>query len=123
MLDAGVGGPNVSFLLNPRWIMLILLALPVSGATALHSQAGSAFVMGAWSGVLIAGPPIYLVAWVLRIQSLADTLRPLTHLPILIAFTVVLLYLADVDFGPLGVFGGIGIAAWWVKRKVSFDLL
>ena len=123
MLDAGIGGPIVSFLLNPRWIMLILLALPVSGATALHPQAGSAFVMGAWSGVLIAGPPIYLVAWVLRIQSLADTLRPLTHLPILIAFTVVLLYLADVDFGPLGVFGGVGIAACWVKRKVSFGLL
>jgi hypothetical protein len=113
----------MSFLLNPRWVMIILLALPVTGMTALHPQAGSAFVMGAWSGVLIAGPPIFLLAWILRIQSLADTLRPLTHLPILIAFSVVLLYLAGVDFGPLGVFGGVGAAAWWIKRKVSFGLL
>jgi len=113
----------MSFLLNPRWVMLILLALPVTGMTAIHPQAGSAFVMGAWAGVLCAGPPIYLAAWILRIHSLADTLRPLTSLPILIAFTIVLLYLADVDFGPLGVLGGVGVAAWWVRRKVSFGLL
>ena len=112
----------MSFLLNPRWVMIILLALPVSGVTFLHPQAGSAFVMGAWAGVLFAGPPIYFIAWVLRIQSLADTLRPLTHLPILIALTVVLLYYAGVDFGPLGVFGGVGAAAWWIRRKLSFGL-
>jgi hypothetical protein len=113
----------MSFLLNPRWVMIILLALPVTGVTAVHPQAGSAFVMGAWAGVLIAGPPIFLIAWILRIQSLADTLRPLTNLPILIALTVALLYFAGGAFGPLGVFGGVGVAAWWIRRKVSFGLL
>lgn len=113
----------MTFLLNARWIMLILLALPVSGLTIVHPQAGSAFVMGAWAGVLIGGPPIYFTAWVLRIQSLADTLRPLTHLPILIAVTIALLYLADVEFGPLGMLGGVGAAAWWIRRKLSFGLL
>lgn len=110
------------FLLNPRWMAVILLALPVTGLTFLHPQAGSAFVMGAWAGVLCAGPPIYIIAWVLRIQTLADTLRPLTHLPILIALTIALLYFAGVDFGPLGVFGGVGAAAWWIRRKLSFGL-
>lgn len=113
----------MSFLLNPRWAMLVLLGLPLMGVTMLHPQAGSAFIMGAWVGVLLGGPPVYFVAWVLRIQSLGDTLRPLTHIPILIALTCVLLYLADVDFGPLGVFGGVGAAAWWIRRKISFGLL
>ena len=113
----------MSFLLNPRWVMLLLLALPVSDVTVVHPQAGSAFVIGAWAGVIIAGPPIFFVAWVLRIQSLADTLRPLTHLPILIAFTLVLLYMADVEMGPLATLGGVGAAAWWIRRKISFGLL
>ena len=113
----------MSFLLNSRWIMIILMALPVTGITVLHPQTGSAFIMGAWAGVLIGGPPIFLAAWILRIHSLADALRPLTHLPILIAFTFVLFYLADVDLGALPIFGGVGIAAWWIRRKISFGLL
>lgn len=113
----------MSFLLNARWILLILLALPFSGFTAVNPQAGTAFIMGAWAGVLIGGPPVYFAAWVLRVQSLADTLRPLTHLPILIGLTIIMLYLADVQVGPLGMLGAIGAAAWWIRRKLTFGLL
>ena len=113
----------MTFLLNARWVILILLALPISGLSVVHPQAASAFVMGAWAGVLFAGPPIYFTAWVLRIQTLADTLRPLMHLPILIGVTVILLYLSDVDFGPLGILGTIGAASWWLRRKLFFGLL
>lgn len=109
--------------LNPRFAFLLLIGLPLAGGTALHPQAASAFVMGAWAGALTVGPPLAIVMWVLRLRTLGETIAPLARLPVLIVVTALILYYGGVDIGFGPVMAGSAAALWWIRRKLGFGLL
>lgn len=99
--------------LNPRFAMLLLVAMPLAGGAVVHPQGASAFVMGAWAGTLLAAPPLMIVMWILGLRTIGDLLRPLAKLPILIGLTLVLLYASDVDIGLGGqILGGSAVLFW-----------
>jgi hypothetical protein len=116
------GGGIMPLFLNPRFAFLILIGLPLAGGTAVHPQGASAFVMGAWAGALIVGPPLAIVLWVLRLRTLGETIAPLARLPVMIVLTVLILYYSGVDIGLGPVMGLTAGALWWVKRKLGFAL-
>jgi hypothetical protein len=103
--------------------MLFVFGLPLLGGSVLHPQAATAFVMGAWAGVLTAGPPLLIALWVLRIRTLGETLAPVTQLPLVLIVTALVLYYggADIGFGP--VMASSAVALWWIKRKLGLTLL
>jgi hypothetical protein len=109
--------------LNPRFALLLLIGLPLAGGTVVHPQGASAFVMGAWAGTLIVGPPLAILLWVLRIRTLGETIAPLARMPVLIVLTVLILYYADVDIGLGPVMGLTAAAVFWVKRKLGMALI
>ena len=110
------------FFLNPRFAMLLMIGLPLAGGAVVHPHGASAFVMGAWAGALLAGPPLMLIMWALGLRTIGQLLRPLVRLPILIAMTIGLLYVSGADVGLGGQLLGGGALAMWIKRgsKVAF---
>lgn len=103
--------------LKPRFAMLLLILLPFAGGAVVHPQGASAFVMGAWAGALIAGPPLMIVMWALGLRTIGQLLSPLASLPIMIGLTVVLLYLTDTDVGLGGQLLGSGALMLWLKQS------
>jgi len=98
---------------------LLLGALFLSGA-AIAPRTLSAFVMGAWAGVLIAAPPLMILAFCLGLMPLRQLLAPLLKLPVLIVLTVGLLYYAGVDMG-LGLPAlSAGVVLWWARKGRHF---
>jgi hypothetical protein len=102
--------------LNPRFAMLLLVGLPLAGGVAVQPQAASAFLLGAWAGVIFAAPAIYAALWVLGIMTIGQVLRPLMRLPFLLGLTVLGLYMSGVDLGFGAHAMGAGAALWWVRR-------
>lgn len=111
------------FFLGPRFAMLLLVALPLAGGATVHPHGVSAFVMGAWIGVLIVVPPLMIVLWVLRLRTIGQVLRPLIRLPILIGLTVLLLYFAGVEIGLGGQILGGAAALMWLRQGRKLALV
>ena len=106
----------MSLLFNPRLIVMILMALPLVGGATVDPQGAMAFVLGAWVGVLIGGPVVYLTCFVLGLIDLRQLLAPLVRLPVLVALSGVVLWLSGAEMG-LGLQAlGAAAALWWVKR-------
>ncbi|MEJ6396863.1 hypothetical protein [Yoonia sp. 208BN28-4] len=108
--------------LNPRFAFLLLIAVPLAGGTVLHPHGASAFVMGAWAGALVVGPPLAFAMWVLRLRTLGETIAPIARLPMLIVATALILYYSGVDIGFGPVMAGAAGALWWIKRRLGFGL-
>ncbi len=104
------------FFLSPRFAMLLLVALPLAGGAAVHPHGASAFLLGAWAGVLIVVPPIMILLWALGLRTIGQVLRPLVRLPILIGLTVAFLYLTGTDIGLGGQLLGGGALLMWAKQ-------
>jgi len=101
---------------NIRLASLLLLGLPFLSGAAIAPQSASAFVMGAWAGVLIAAPPLMILAFCLGLMNLRQLLAPLVRLPLLIVLTVALLYYSGVDVG-LGLQTmSAGLVLWWARK-------
>ena len=101
---------------NPRLALLLFLGIPLLGGAAVSPQSAGAFVMGAWAGALLVGPALMLVLWVLGVRSLRDVLRPLVHLPVVLALSALTLLLLRPELGTGAHALGAGAALWWVKR-------
>ncbi len=96
----------------------ILLSMGFSlmtGAT-VAPQSASAFVMGAWAGVLIAAPPVMILAFSLGVYNIRQLLSPLLRLPVLIFLTGILLYLSGAELGA-GAQSILAAATLWWARK------
>ncbi len=104
------------FFLNPRFALLLLVGMPLAGGAVVHPQGASAFVMGAWAGTLLVAPPIMIFLWAIGLRSIGQLLRPLARLPVLIAMTVLVLYLTDTDVGLGGQLLGGGALLMWLKQ-------
>jgi hypothetical protein len=102
--------------LNPRFAMLLLVGLPLAGGAYVHPHGASAFIIGAWTGVLIAGPPLMILLWALGLKTIGQLLRPLARLPILITMTVGLFYLTGTNVGLGGQVLGGGALLYWLKQ-------
>lgn len=102
--------------LNPRFAMLLLVGLPFAGGAVVHPHGASAFLMGAWAGVLIVAPPLMILLWVLGLRTIGQLLRPLARLPILIALTLLMFYLTDTDIGLGGQVAGGGALLFWLRQ-------
>ncbi len=101
---------------NIRLAAVLLIGLPFLSGAAVAPQTVSAFVMGAWAGVLIAAPPLMLLAFCLGLYSLRQLFAPLMRLPVLIVLTVLLLYLSGVELG-LGLQTlTAGMLLWWANK-------
>ena len=107
--------------LSPRFAMLLLVALPLAGGAVVHPHGASAFVLGAWAGVLIVLPPLMILLWALGLRTIGQILRPLLRLPIMIGLTVGMLYLTGADVGVGGqVLGGGALLLWATRgRKMA----
>jgi len=79
------------FFLNPRFGMMLLVGLTLAGGATVHPQGATAFMLGAWAGVCLAGPPLMLMAWAMGVKSLGQLRAPLFNLPALLLITGVLL--------------------------------
>lgn len=106
--------------LNPRIGMLLLVGLPLAGGASVHPQGTTAFMLGAWSGVLIAGPPLMLLAWMMGVKSLGQVLAPLFNLPALLLLTGVVLLVYGQELGLGAQAAGAGGLLWWIKRRRFF---
>ncbi len=111
------------FFLSPRFAFLLLIGLPLAGGTVVHPQGASAFVMGAWAGALVIGPPLAILLWVLRLRTLGETIAPLARLPVIIVLTALILYYGGVDIGFGPVMAGSAAAIWWIKRKLGLAFI
>ncbi len=103
------------FFLNPRFAMLLLVAMPLAGGAVVHPHGASAFVMGAWAGTLLVAPPLMIIMWALGLRTIGQLLRPLARLPILIGLTLLMFYLTDTDIGLGGQVMGGGAVLLWLK--------
>lgn len=103
--------------LNPRFAMLLLVIMPLAGGAVVHPQGASAFVMGAWAGTLLVGPPLMILMWALGLRSIGQLLRPLAKLPILIGLTLLMFYLTDTGVGLGGQIAGGGALLWWLRQS------
>ncbi len=104
------------FFLNPRFAMLLLVALPLAGGAVVHPQGASAFIMGAWAGILLVAPPLMILLWLLGLRTIGDLLRPLARLPILIGLTALMFYMTDTDIGLGGQMLGGGALLFWLRQ-------
>lgn len=104
------------FFLNPRFALILLVAMPLAGGAVVHPQGASAFVMGAWAGTLLAAPPLMILMWALGLRTIGQLLRPIVKLPIMIGLTIALLYLTDTDVGLGGQMLGGGALMLWLKQ-------
>jgi len=103
--------------------MILLIALPMAGQVAVHPQAASAFVVGAWAGTSLVAPPLMILMWALGLRTIGELLRPLAQLPILIGLTLVLLYLMETDIGLGGqMMGGGALMFWLMKQRGKLPL-
>lgn len=103
-----------------RLAAVIFLGLPLLSGATIAPQSASAFVMGAWAGVLLAAPPLMILALCLGVYNLRQVLKPLTRLPVLIILTVGLLYAsgADIGIGLQSIVGGVML--WWARKGRHF---
>jgi len=104
-------------LLNPRKALLLLAAVPIAGGVSIHPQAITAFVLGAWAGFVFIGVPLILAAWMIGVRSLAETLRPLARVPVLVALTLGLMMISGVDVPATFQAAGATIGIWWLKFR------
>jgi len=104
------------FFLNPRFAMLLLVAMPLAGGAVVHPHGASAFVMGAWAGTLLVAPPLMIIMWALGLRTIGQLLRPLARLPILIGLTLLMFYLTDTDIGLGGQGMGGDAVLLWLKQ-------
>lgn len=111
------------FFLNPRFAMLLLVGLPMAGGAVVHPYGASAFVMGAWAGLLLVGPPLMILLWILGLRTIGQLLRPLARLPILIGLTVAMFYFTDTDIGLGGQVLGGGALILWLKQGRSGSII
>jgi hypothetical protein len=111
------------FLLNPRFAMLLLVAMPLAGGAVVHPHGASAFVMGAWAGTLLVAPPLMIIMWALGLRTIGQLLRPLARLPILIGLTLLMFYLTDTDIGLGGQVMGSGAVLLWLKQGRKTGLI
>ncbi len=102
--------------LSPRFAMLLLIGLPLAGGAVVHPHGASAFVMGAWAGVLIVGPPLMILLWALGLRSIGQLLRPLARLPVMIGLTVAMFYMTGTEIGIGGQMLGGGALLYWLKQ-------
>ena len=104
-------------LLKPRLLATLLSGAAISSGIAINPQAATAFVLGAWGGFICVGLPLILTAWLIGLRSLADTIRPLARLPILLGITVGLMFITGAEL-PASI-QAIGAAAsiWWLKFR------
>ena len=109
--------------LSPRFAMLLLVAMPLMGGAAVHPQGASAFLIGAWTGVLLVGPPLMILLWIMGLRSIGEILRPLASLPILIGLTMLVLYLSGTDVGLGGQLAGGAGLLWWLRRGRSAQFI
>lgn len=103
--------------LNPRFGMLLLVGLTLAGGATVHPQGATAFMLGAWAGVLIAGPPLMIVAWMLGVKTIGQVLAPLFNLPALLVLTGVILFIYGEELGLGAQAAGAGGLMWWLKRR------
>lgn len=111
------------FFLNPRFAMLLLVAMPLAGGAVVHPHGASAFVMGAWAGTLLVAPPLMIIMWALGLRTIGQLLRPLARLPILIGLTLLMFYLTDTDIGLGGQLMGGGAVLLWLKQGRKTGLI
>ena len=111
------------FFLNPRFAMLMLIGLPMAGGAVVHPHGASAFVMGAWAGLLLVGPPLMILLWIFGLRTIGQLLRPLARLPILIGLTVAMFYFTDTDIGLGGQMLGGGALMLWLKQGRSGNII
>lgn len=111
------------FFLNPRFAMLLLVAMPLAGGAVVHPHGASAFVMGAWAGTLLVAPPLMIIMWALGLRTIGQLLRPLARLPILIGLTLLVFYLTDTDIGLGGQVMGGGAVLLWLKQGRKTGLI
>jgi hypothetical protein len=111
------------FFLNPRFAMLLLVAMPLAGGAVVHPHGASAFVMGAWAGTLLVAPPLMIIMWALGLRTIGQLLRPLARLPILIGLTLLMFYLTDTDIGLGGQVMGSGAVLLWLKQGRKTGLI
>jgi len=104
-------------LLKPRLLMTLLAGLPIATGVAIHPQAATAFVLGAWGGYICVGLPLLLTAWLIGLRSLAQTLRPLARVPILIGITVALMIFSGADLPASIQALGAAASLWWLKFR------
>lgn len=104
-------------LLNPRLLMVLAAAIPMAGGAVLHPQGVTAFALGAWGGFIFVGLPLMLAAWLIGLRSLAETLRPIARLPILIGLTIGLMFVSGVDLPATVQALGAGATLWWLKFR------
>jgi len=104
------------FFLNPRFAMLLLVAMPLAGGAVVHPHGASAFVMGAWAGTLLVAPPLMIIMWALGLRTIGQLLCPLARLPIVIGLTLLMFYLTDTDIGLGGQVMGGGAVLLWLKQ-------
>lgn len=104
-------------LLKPRLLVTLLSGAALTSGVAIHPKAAAAAALGAWGGFIFIGLPLIIAAWLIGLRSLADTIRPLARLPILLGITVALMFIAGADL-PASV-QAIGAAAslWWLKFR------
>lgn len=111
------------FFLNPRFAMLLLVAMPLAGGAIVHPHGASAFVMGAWAGTLLVALPLMIIMWALGLRTIGQLLRPLARLPILIGLTLLMFYLTDTDIGLGGQVMGGGAVLLWLKQGRKTGLI
>jgi len=111
------------FFLNPRFAMLLLVAMPLAGGAVVHPHGASAFVMGAWAGTLLVAPPLMIIMWALGLRTIGQLLRPLARLPILIGLTLLMFSLTDTDIGLGGQVMGGGAVLLWLKQGRKTGLI
>ena len=103
--------------LKPRLVMTMLAALPIASGVAINPQAATAAVLGAWGGFIFIGLPLIIIAWLIGLRSLADTIRPLARLPILIGITVALMFISGAALPPSVTAIGAAASLWWLKFR------
>lgn len=109
--------------LNPRFAMLLLVGLLLAGGAVVHPQGASAFIFGAWTGTLIAAPPLMILMLALGLRTIGQLLRPLARLPILIGMTFLMFYLTDTDIGLGGQLAGGGALLLWLRQGRSNSII
>lgn len=109
--------------LNPRFAVLLLIGLPLLGGAAVHPHGASAFVMGAWTGTLLAVPPLFLLMWVLGLRNLQQLIKPLLRLPVLVGLMLLVFYLSKAEVGPQVQLLGGGALLWWARRRAGGSII
>lgn len=96
--------------------VLLFVGFSLLSGAAIAPQSASAFVLGAWAGVILAAPPLMLLAFSLGLMNLRQVLAPLVRLPVLIVLSAVLLYLSGVELGTGVQTIVAGATLWWARK-------